>query len=403
MIWSTLIMSLREIRKNTMRSLLTMLGVVIGVGAVVALVTVGDGATASVTANISALGDNLLMVSPGGDRRGPGGPGAMGEPMRVEDAEAISREIAGATVVAPTASKQLLVVYGNKNWRTTVTGATPEYFTARAFAIDRGRVMTPSEVTSGRAVCVLGTTTATELFGSEDPLGTSIRLGKTSCLVIGVLKAKGGSGMGGDNDDLVVVPIRAFQRRIAGNQNVSMIYVSAGAGRATASVKQQIEALMRERRRLAAGDPNDFNVRDMQEIIAAVSSSTAMLTTLLGAIAAVSLLVGGIGIMNIMLVSVTERTREIGIRLAVGALGRDVLLQFLIEATMLSTMGGVLGVVLGLGGAYAATQGLGMPFIVSPEIVVLAFVFSAFVGVLFGFLPAQKAARLNPIEALRHE
>jgi putative ABC transport system permease protein len=401
MLLGTVWMALREIRKNAMRSILTMLGVVIGVGAVVTLVTVGDGATASVTASISALGNNVLMVMPGSDRR-PGSSGATGDPLEIADAGAI-REIAGLLAVAPTASKQLLAVYGNKSWRTTVSGVTTDYLPARGYAVEKGRNLTTGEVTAGRAVCLIGATVARELFGSGDPLGAAVRLGRVSCTIIGVLGSKGAGMMGNDNDDLILLPIKAFQRRIAGNTNVAMIFVAVAEGRSTSSIKQQIEGLMRERRRIGRGAPDDFNVRDMQEIIETVSTTNKMMTALLGAVAAVSLLVGGIGIMNIMLVSVTERTREIGIRLAVGALGRDVLLQFLIEAITLSTLGGALGVILGMGGAYAITQALKMPFLVSPNMIVLAFAFSAFVGVLFGYLPARKAAHLDPIEALRHE
>lgn len=322
--------------------------------------------------------------------------------MTLEDAVAI-RQIAGLSAVAPVASKQMLAVLGNRNWRTSVTGITNDYLVARGHVVEKGRELTPGEVASGRAVCLVGVTVVRELFGSGDPLGAAVRLGRVSCTIVGVLASKGASMGGNDNDDTVLLPIKAFHRRIAGNTDVAMIFVSVGEGRSTSSIKSQIESLMRERRRIAAGGADDFNVRDMQEIIETVSSTTNMMTALLGAVAAVSLLVGGIGIMNIMLVSVTERTREIGIRLAVGALGRDVLLQFLIEAITLSLLGGTFGVLLGLGGAFAITRALKMPFLVSPNMVVLAFAFSAFVGVLFGYLPARKAAHLDPIEALRHE
>jgi putative ABC transport system permease protein len=405
MLWTTLLMALSEIRRNAMRSFLTMLGIVIGVGAVIALVTVGDGTTASVTASISAMGENLLTLSPGADRRrGPGAPGASSAtPFEEADVEAIRREISGLAAIAPSAGKSLLVVYGNTNWRTTVTGTTPDFLVARGYQIDKGRAFSEAESRGGRPLCVLGLTTVKELFGGGDPTGSSIRLGKVACEVIGVLASKGAGTMGGDADDLVLMPLRAFQQRIAGNRNISSIYLSVAQGRSTTAVKAQVEGLMRERRRIAAGAADDFNVRDVQEIIEAVSGTTKTLTALLGAIAAVSLLVGGIGIMNIMLVSVTERTREIGIRLAIGARGKDVLLQFLVEAVVLSTLGGALGVTFGLGGAYAATRALAVPFLVSPSIVVLAFVFSAAVGVVFGLLPARKAAQLNPIDALRHE
>ena len=400
MLWSTVIMALREIRRNTMRSLLTMLGVVIGVGAVISLVTIGDGATASVTAGISALGDNLIMVSPGtAQGMGRSSPGAA---LDEDDAEAIRREVMGVEHVAPTAAKSVLAVYGNQNWRTTVTGATDAFLPARGYAVDEGRGFSNADLASGRPVAIIGVTVGKQLFGNGDPLGATLRLGKLSVQVIGVFEEKG-SGMGVDNDDLVIIPLKAFQQRISGNRDVSMVYVTVEEGRSTSSIKGQLELLLRERRRIGPAEEDDFNVRDMQEIIDTVSGTTALLTALLGAIAAVSLLVGGIGIMNIMLVSVTERTREIGIRLAIGALGRDVLLQFLIEAVVLSVLGGLLGVVVGLAGAYGVTVAMDIPYLVSADMVLLAFAFSGAVGVLFGFLPARQAANFNPIDALRHE
>ncbi len=401
MVLGTLWMALSEIRRNAMRSFLTMLGIIIGVGSVIALVTIGDGTTASVKQSISSLGDNLLMVRPGASRRGP--TRSAGTPFELSDVDAIRRDIEGAAAVAPSGSKQILAVYGNQNWSTSVTGSTADYFTVRGFEIGQGRLMNASDVKAGRPVCVLGATVAKELFGSGEALDESIRLGKLSCRVIGVLESKGAGSMGMDNDDTIVLPLKTFQQRIVGSRDVSMIYVSVAADRSTASVKGQIEALLRERRRIAPGAEDDFNVRDVAEIIEMVSSTTAMLTALLAAIAGVSLLVGGIGIMNIMLVSVTERTREIGIRLAIGARGRDVLLQFLIEAMVLSTLGGFIGVALGVTGGWAATNAMKVPLVVSPTIVAISFAFSAFIGVLFGFLPARKAANLDPIDALRHE
>jgi putative ABC transport system permease protein len=255
----------------------------------------------------------------------------------------------------------------------------------------------------GRPLCVVGKTVARALFGSSDPLGSSIRVDKLSCEVVGLLSEKGQSGMGQDQDDVVLLPLRALQRRISGNDDVNAIYVSAQNAQATTRVRSRIESLFRERRRIGAGSEDNFRVRDMQEIAQTMSATTGTLTALLGAIAAVSLVVGGIGIMNIMLVSVTERTREIGIRLAIGARAREVLLQFLIEAVVLSTLGGLLGIAIGLGGSALATRALTLPFVLLPDILLLSFVFSALVGILFGYLPAHKAARLNPIEALRHE
>ena len=402
MMWlSTVLMALKEVRRHTMRSLLTILGVVIGVAAVIALVTIGDGATAKVRANISALGNNLLMISPEADRRLVNTGGA-GKPFQEADVLAITREIGGIQAVAPSGSQPAQVVAGSRNWRTTITGTNGAYLSVRGYSVARGAGV-EAALETARSVCVLGATPARELFGTADPLGQSIRVGRISCDVSGVLESKGAGGIGGDQDDLILMPLRTFQQRIAGNHDVTMIYASAKEGRSTAGIKLQLEQLFRERRHLRATDQNNFTIRDMQEIIDTVSSTTGLLTALLGAVAAVSLLVGGIGIMNIMLVSVTERTREIGTRLAIGALGTDVLLQFLVEAVTLSLLGGVIGVVLGLLGAFAATHLLAFPFLVSAQMVLLAFAFSAGVGVLFGYLPARKAARFNPIDALRHE
>jgi len=401
MLWNTLAMALREIRRNVMRSTLTMLGVVIGVAAVIAMVTIGEGATASVTAHIASLGEKLLILSPGADRRM--GPGGSADPFEVADAEMITRDIRGVRAVAPSASSSVVAVYGNQNWRTQVQGSTAAFFDVRGYAVAEGRLLSTTDERDARAVCVIGATTKKELYGAERPLGTTLRLGRTACEVVGVLASKGSSAGGMDQDDLVVMPLRTFQQRIAGNRNVSTIYISVKEERSTTLVRQQIEALMRERRGVKPEDEDNFNVRDMQEIAETVTKTTGVLTALLGAIAAVSLLVGGIGIMNIMLVSVTERTREIGTRLAIGALAREVLLQFLIESVVLATLGGLIGIGVGLLGAYLATDALELPLVIAPQIVLLAFCFSALVGVIFGYLPARKAARLNPIEALRHE
>ncbi|MCE7892747.1 MAG: ABC transporter permease [Myxococcales bacterium] len=401
MIRITLVMALRQIRRNTLRSFLTMLGIVIGVGAVIALVTIGEGATAKVTADISKLGNNLLIVQPGGMRRSSGFQSAGG--FTKDDVEAIRRDVPGAEKIAPTAGKQSLAVWGNRNWRTSVTGTTAEYLDVRAYTLADGRSFTEGEISAGQPLCLLGASVKKELFGTDAAVGETIRVDKLSCEVIGVLGAKGQSGMGQDQDDVVLVPLRAAQRRLVGSNDVSSIFITVAADRSTTRVKEQIEELLRERRQVAAGAEDDFNVRDMAEIAETVTSATGALTALLGAIAAVSLLVGGIGIMNIMLVNVTERTREIGIRLAIGAMAREVLLQFLVEAVVLSMIGGVFGIGAGLLGSWAATRALKVPFVVSPDILLVAFLFSAVIGVLFGYLPAHKAARLNPIEALRHE
>jgi len=401
MLANALLLALRELRRNMMRSFLTMLGIIIGVAAVITLVTLGSGATRQVTAQIASLGSNLLMIT-AGKRMGPGQ--ISGAPLfKAADAEAIAREIQGLSAVAPLASAATTAIVANENWSTGVTGSTEMYFTVSNRELAEGRIFSASEARVGSAVCIVGETVRAKLFGKLSPVGSSIRLQKLACQVIGLLKAKGQSTMGSDQDDIIIIPLRTFQRRIAGNQDVSLIQVSARDGVSTDLVKQKLEALMRVRRHLAENEENNFSVIDMKEIAAMFSSTTRMMTGLLGAVAAVSLLVGGIGIMNIMLVSVTERTREIGIRLAIGALEREVLLQFLVEAVVLSSCGGLIGIMLALISSVALSGVLQVPFIFNAPIVMIAFLFSASVGVVFGYFPARKAARLDPIEALRHE
>ena len=403
MIWATIAMALREIRRNTLRSFLTMLGVVIGVGAVIALVSVGRGATAKVTEDIGKLGKNLLTVSAGAFSRGGGGMGVSAPPLRVDDANAIRSEILGVEAVAAAAASSAQVIFGNSNQRTSVTGSDNSFFEVRGYAVDKGRLFSRAELQSGSAACVIGATVRANLYQTRDPIGTTLRVGSIACQVVGLLASKGQAGMGQDQDDLVVMPMRAVQRRITGNDNIQSIFVTAREGEGTGVVAERIRGLMRQRRHRAEGVDDDFTIRDMAEIAETVTGASTALTALLGAIAAVSLVVGGIGIMNIMLVSVTERTREIGIRLAIGAFGSEVMLQFLLEAIVLSTLGGVIGIGLGLVGSYFAAKSLALPFMLAPDIILLSFVFSALVGVVFGYLPARKAATLDPIEALRHE
>ncbi|MCG6899692.1 MAG: ABC transporter permease [Gammaproteobacteria bacterium] len=401
MLWNALLLALREIRRNLMRSALTMLGIVIGVASVIVMVNLGTSATAQVGEQIASLGSNLLIVRTG--QRLGYGQRSEAEPFDREDAEAIGREVGGVAAVAPGASQPVTVIYGNRNWSTTVTGSDNEYFPVGNWSLAKGREFSPSELRAGAAVCILGEAVRKELFGNQEAIGEKLRLNKLSCQVIGVLTSKGQSAGGRDQDDLVVIPLRTFWRRVAGNMDVQMIYVSAREGVSTKKVQRDIELLMRERRRITANEDDDFNVRDMKEIAEALTGTTRVLTTLLGAVAAVSLLVGGIGIMNIMLVSVTERTREIGTRLAIGALEREVLLQFLVEAVVLSSFGGLLGILLAVATTYGLAAMMGMPVLLDPGIMLLAFLFSAAVGVIFGFFPARKAARQDPIEALRYE
>jgi len=403
MIRETIALARREIRRNVLRSSLTILGIVIGVAAVITLVTLGGGATAQVTDQIASLGSNLIHVRPGQGFRGPGGTRSAAAQFTVKDVEAIDREISGVEAATPIASQGTQAISGNLNWSTMVTGTDNAFFTVRDWDLAGGRTFSESELKNGKAVCILGNTVKTNLLGNQNPIGASIRLKKLSCQVIGVLKTKGQAGFGGDQDDIVLIPLRTFQRRIAGNTDVSSIYVSAINSGVTQKVQTDIERLMRERRRIGDGQEDDFHVFDMKEIMTTLTGTTRILTALLAAVAAVSLLVGGIGIMNIMLVSVTERTREIGIRLAIGARGRDVLLQFLIEAVVLSLFGGLVGIALGLGAAVAGSRLMNIPFILNLEIIAVAVLFSGAVGVIFGYFPARQAARLDPIDALRRE
>jgi putative ABC transport system permease protein len=402
--WKEMVLlALREIRRNVLRSTLTMLGIIIGVAAVIVMVTLGNGATARISQDIGKLGTNLLDIRPGQGFRGGGGARIRAEPFDTDDVEAIRTEISGLAAVAPTSSRQVQIVYGNENWSTTVTGTVNDYLKARNWTLASGRLFTDSELRSGKPACVLGSTVRGELFGGQDPLGSKIRVQHLSCEVIGVLESKGQSSFGTDQDDILLIPLRTFQRRIAGNRDVGSISVSVQDGSAMDKVQNDIERLMRERRKIKVGDEDDFFVGNMEQLISTLTGTTQVLTALLGAVAAVSLLVGGIGIMNIMLVSVTERTREIGIRLSIGAMAREVLTQFLVEALVLSSLGGLLGIMIGVGSSAATAPLLGVPFVFQPGIVMLAFVFSAAVGIVFGYFPARQAARLDPIEALRYE
>ncbi|MFK0330919.1 ABC transporter permease [Rhizobium sp. NPDC090275] len=402
MFLETVKLALRAISRNMLRSFLTVLGVVIGVAAVIALVTIGNGTTAQVTSELSRLGTNMLFARPG--QFGPGRASSEARRFTVADVDAISEQVSGLRAVAPLNQTTATVIYGGQSHSTTVMGTTNDYFTAQDWDIASGRTFDAAEE-RGRARCVLGETVRSQLFGSADPIGQQVRVGKVSCGVIGVLAKRGQSGMGTDQDDVVIVPIKVYQRRIGGkaNANVSMILISARDGVATSKVQSDTENLLRERRKIIPGREDDFNVNDMTQIAAAMTGTTTLLTSLLGAVAAISLLVGGIGIMNIMLVSVTERTREIGIRLAIGALERQVLMQFLVEAVALSIFGGMSGILLGLGLGFGAVSLLKVPFVVSPTMIIVAFAFSAAIGMIFGYFPARRAAQLNPIDALRHE
>ena len=402
MLWNALVLAQREIRRNVLRSSLTTLGIIIGVSAVIILVTLGNGATAAVTADIANLGSNLLTVMPG-QRVGPGGASGSAKPFKQRDVDLLRRDVTSVGAVAPVSSQGMSAVVGNKNRSITVTGTTNEYFTSGGWQVVHGRFFNDNELRSGAAVCVIGETVRKELFATLDVVGERLRLRAVSCEVIGLLQSKGKNPFGMDRDDVVVMPVRTFQRRLSGSDDINQIQLSVRDSVSTEKAQQDISRFMRERRRLADSDNDDFSIMDQKELASTLSGTTRTLTALLAAIAAVSLLVGGIGIMNIMLVSVTERTREIGIRLAIGALERDVLTQFLVEAVVLSAFGGVIGVSFALIVSSLGARALGLPWVLDMKIVLLALLFSAGVGVVFGFFPARRAASLNPIDALRHE
>ena len=406
MLWNSLLLALRSIRRNLLRSALTVLGIVIGVSAVVTMVTLGEGATQAVRDQIASLGSQLLQVRPGQRLgHGIGGPGGPGAPGFTEaDAESIATQVDGVREAAPQVHSAGTLVAGSRNWATTLVGSTGAYLAIGNWRLAAGRGFEPGEERAGSAVCLIGATVQRELFGADAlPLGEALRLKQFSCEVVGVLAPKGQGAMGMDQDDQVVLPLRTVQRRVTGATRVNTLLVSMTDAADPAAVTVALRQLLRERRRLGPDEEDDFNVLDTRQIADTLTGTTRILTTLLGAVAAVSLLVGGIGIMNIMLVGVTERTREIGVRLAIGALEREVLLQFLIEAVVLAALGGAAGVLLALGASVGLAQALGLPFRFGPGINALALAFAAGIGVLFGYVPARRAARLDPIEALRHE
>jgi putative ABC transport system permease protein len=401
--------ALRALAVNKLRSALTMLGIVIGVGAVVVMIAVGAGAQRRVEEQIRALGSNLLLVMPGsttagGVRLGFGSASTLTE----DDVAAINREIPEA-LAAPALRGSAQVIWGNTNWSTQIYGTTPEYLDVRQWPLAAGRSFEPAEMAAAAKVCLIGATVARQLFGDADPLDQSIRIKRVPFTVIGVLDVKGQSLMGTDQDDLVLVPIKTARSRVLGtasaarNRTVGTIWVKAAEGVDTKEIEGQVRSLLRQRHRIQPGADDDFSLRNLAEVMAAQEASSRVLALLLAAVASVSLLVGGIGIMNIMLVSVTERTREIGLRMAVGARTRDILGQFLVEAVTLSLIGGLAGVALGVGASMLIAGLAGWRIVLSPEAVGLAVAFAFAIGVFFGFYPARKAARLNPVEALRFE
>ena len=401
--------ALRALRVNRLRSALTMLGIVIGVAAVIAMVAVGSGATARIQEQIQAIGSNLILVIPGsitsnGVRLGSGAMVTLSE----DDAKAIAAECPAVAAVAPTVRGGAQVMFGNNNWATQIIGTTPDYLTIREQSVVAGAAFTTDDVNSGAKVALLGQTVAQNLFGGADPVGQSIRIKNVPFTVDGVLSAKGQSPSGQDQDDIILIPLTTAKRQVVGASqanagSIGAIMVQAINAGAMDEAQSEMTALLRQRHRIQPGQDDDFTVRNLSDVFAAQESSARVMSILLGAIASVSLVVGGIGIMNIMLVSVTERTREIGLRLAIGAKARDILAQFLVEAVTLSILGGVTGILFGVATSALISHFAGWNTLVSPTAIVLAFVFSGLVGVFFGYYPARKAAFLDPIEALRYE
>ena len=403
MIINAFLLALKEIRRNILRSFLTILGIVIGVASVIAMVMIGDGTTANVKQSISKLGTNMLTLRVGQERRGPPKEDNSAKPFTEGDISAIKNEVQNIKAVASENNTRINIVYGNKSNSASVIGTNNDYFVIKDWEVTDGRIFDESELNSGKSSCIIGTTMVKQLFGEDNPIGTNIRLKNLSCNVIGVLKSKGASAFGSDQDEIIIVPLKMFQQKIKGDKDITSILISITSGKYIENAKTEITSLMQERRSLRVDEPDNFHIRDMEEMLSAMTSTTKMLTYLLGSIAGISLLVGGIGIMNIMLVSVTERTREIGTRLAIGAMENEVLLQFLVEAIVLSTLGGIIGIILGLSIGFVAVDVMELAFILNNQIIMISFFFSTLIGVVFGYFPARKAARLNPIDALRYE
>ena len=402
--WSTVRVAFRALARNKLRSSLTMLGIIIGVGAVIATVSIGQGAEYLVQQGIQSMGTNAVFIAAGSGR--PGG-ARMGfwavKTLTMDDLKAIIREVPLIRDAAPAVMARAQVVYQNQNWNTGIIGTTPNYFTIRNWPVRSGSVFGDAEVDSAAGVCLLGTTVAQILFGNEDPVGKQTRIGNLPFRVVGVLESKGQSVMGDDQDDRIFVPYTTVQKKISGITWIQFINASAVSREASLAAVPQITALLRERHHIRPGDDDDFFVRTQSEVAELAAQTQQVMTLLLGSIASVSLIVGGIGIMNIMLVSVTERTREIGVRMAVGATEADVQRQFLVEAVTLSMLGGVVGIAVGLVGSALINNFLSWPTLISVKAIVTAAVFSVAVGIFFGFYPARKAAQLDPIEALRYE
>ncbi|HTG81302.1 MAG TPA: ABC transporter permease [Geobacteraceae bacterium] len=403
----SLLIAIRALRVNKMRALLTMLGIIIGIAAVIAMVAIGSGASKMISDQIASIGSNLLLVIPGSTTSGGLRTGAGGTPtLTFDDARAIKAECPSIGEVAPTVRGSAQVVFGNQNWSTIVIGCTPEMLAVRDWPLTSGRNLSPSDVDGATKVCLIGQTVAENLFGSADPVGKIVRIKKIPFTVIGMLEHKGQSPQGQDQDDVIFIPLTTAQRKVFGSQfpnSVGAMMVQAQSADVLKKAEDEVTALLDQRHRIGPSRERDFTVRNLSEILAVSEQSSKVMSLLLGAVASISLIVGGIGIMNIMLVSVTERTREIGIRMAIGAKQHDILLQFLTEAVLLTTCGGVIGMGVGVAGAMVVSKLMSWPTLISTQAIVIAFLFSAGVGVFFGFYPARKAAGLNPIDALRYE
>ena len=401
MLGASFLLAIREIRRHLLRSILTVLGIVIGVAAVITMVTVGNGVTASVRQQIAQLGANTLMVVTDAQARQAGG--APPPNFTREDVEAIREQIGGIDAVAGQVNSSVTATADGINWQTSVTGTTDDGIKIQAMTLTSGRIFTAEEEAGGKGVCIIGETVRKNLFANVDPIGRKLRVGKIACPVIGTLKERGQGGPGSDQDDTILMPARAVQRQIIGTTNIYWIVIGVNPAYDNNAVSADLSRLMRERRHIAPGQQDDFRLIDMKQISDTVSGTLKVMTGLVAAIASISLIVGGIGIVNIMLVSVTERTREIGIRLAIGALAREVRLQFMTEAVVLCSLGGAIGIGLAFGLSVLLTRLMAVDFLFDPLINLGSLLFSSFLGIVFGYVPAQRAAALNPIDALRHE
>jgi putative ABC transport system permease protein len=403
MLINAFLQALREIRRNLMRSMLTAIGIVIGIASVIAMVNIGKGASESITNSISKLGSNTLYISPG-QQHGPGSQSAISKPFKLKDIEVLKESIFALQAVSGAENTTMTVLYQEKNYQTNIRGISNEYLTIRDLSFKSGEEFTKNDLRSGLNTCILGQTVVNKLFSpGEDPIGKRIRAEKFSCVVSGVLNPKGADAFGRDEDDIILVPLKMFLRRISGSNDIHLILASVKKNIPLEGASLQIEQIIRERRHLKPDEDDNFSVRSRSGLLETITQITGMLTNMLGAVAAISLIVGGIGIMNIMLVSVTERTREIGIRMAIGAMSHDIMIQFLIEAIVLSGLGGIVGVIFGISITIAVSYYMDIVLIINPTITLIALLFSMLIGIIFGIIPARKASNMNPIDALRYE